>query len=147
MMTIKELFRSVERRANLRRLAPETGIHWRSYTEDPPRVGCYVGLGNDGKPGSLVQGYNVCRFHNRFHDKPEFWAEIPVLAREFHLRDRACSDMRSYITWRITRRPRNTHTSHFILYKDESGAGIVLWPGSESFDEDMIVAWAECPSI
>ena len=147
MKALKKLFRIVERRVSLSRLSPDTEIHWRRYDEDPPMAGCYVGLGNDGKPGSLVQGYNLCRFHNRFHDKPEFWAEIPVVEREFHLRDRVCSNIKSRLIWRTTRRPNDTSSNHFLLYKEESGARIVLWPGSEPFDEDMLIAWAECPSL
>ena len=146
MKALKKLFRIVERRVSLSRLSPDTEIHWRSYTEDPPEVGCYIGMGSDGKSGGLVQGYRTCTFTNRFRNKPEFWAEIPVVGREFHLRNRIRSEIRSYLVWKTERRPRNVDTNHLILFKEASGARVVLWPGSEPFDEDAIVAWAECPS-
>ena len=119
MKALKKLFRIVERRVSLSRLSPDTEIHWRRYDADPPMAGCYVGLGKDGKPGSLVQGYNLCRFHNRFHDKPEFWAEIPVVEREFHLRDRVCSNIKSRLIWKTTRRPNDTSSSHFLPFNGE----------------------------
>ena len=47
--------RTLKRRWELTRLSPETRIYWRSYTNDPPCTGSYIGLERDGKAGHLLQ--------------------------------------------------------------------------------------------
>lgn len=141
------IIRTIRRKWNLVRLSPETRIYWRSYTNDPPCAGSYIGLGKDGKAGHFVQGYGVCLFDNGYSKRPYLWARIPVLRRESHLHSDGECSMSSPIVWRTSRRPYSPGEHHMILYRDGADVGIVVLPGSEPFDHDACVAWAEYPEI
>ena len=141
------IIRTIRRKWNLVRLSPETRIYWRSYINDPPCAGSYIGLGKDGKAGHLLQGYRVCLFNDRYGDRPELWARIPVLQRESHLHDDGERGVSSPIVWRTSRRPYSPGEHHIILYKDGTEAGILVVSGSEPFDHDLCIAWAEYPGI
>lgn len=141
------IIRTIRRKWNLVRLSPETRIYWRSYVDDPPCAGSYIGLGKDGKAGHFIQGYGVCLFDNGYRKKPELWARIPVLRRESHLHSDGECSMSSPIVWKTSRRPYSPGEHHMILYRDGADVGIVVLPGSEPFDHDTCVAWAEYPEI
>lgn len=114
---------------------------------DPPCAGSYIGLGKDGKAGHFIQGYGVCLFDNGYRKKPELWARIPVLRRESHLHSDGECSMSSPIVWRTSRRPYSPGEHHMILYRDGAEVGIVVLSGSEPFDHDACVAWAEYPEV
>ena len=141
------IIRTIRRKWNLVRLSPETRIYWRSYVDDPPCAGSYIGLGKDGKAGHFIQGYGVCLFDNRYSKRPYLWARIPVLRRESHLHSDGECSMSSPIVWRTSRRPYSPGEHHMILYRDGAEVGIVVLSGSEPFDHDACVAWAEYPEI
>ena len=141
------IIRTIRRKWNLVRLSPETRIYWRRYVDDPLCAGSYIGLGKDGKAGHLLQGYGVCLFDNGYRKKPELWARIPVLRRESHLHSDGECSMSSPIVWRTSRRPYSPGEHHMILYRDGAEVGIVVLSGSEPFDHDACVAWAEYPEI
>lgn len=144
---IGDIIRTIKKRWSLFRLSPEDRVYWRSYTSDPPCIGSYMGLGYDGKVSQFVQGYGVCLFNNRYSKRPYLWARVPVLRRESHLHSDGECSMSSPIVWRTSRRPYSPGEHHIILYRDGANAGIVVLSGSEPFDHDACVAWAEYPEL
>lgn len=144
---VRDIIRTIRKKWNLFRLSPEDKVYWRSYVNDPPCIGSYMGLGHNGKVSHLVQGYGVCFFENGYWNRPKLWARVPVLQRESHLHSDGDCDMSSPIVWKTSRRPYSPGEHHMILYKDGVDAGIVVLSGSEPFDHDACVAWAEYPEV